>query len=171
MVLVEVASGAAAVACSLVLLTAGVLKVRHPSTFTSQIISYQIVPRRVAALLGHTLPGLEMLAGLLILLAPRIGGPLCALLFLSFAGAVGINVLRGRTELTCGCFGPSGRQPIRASHVVVNLLLAGSAGLATLQTGRPTLVAMQLGLAALLLFLLARSRRRVLLIKSESAAE
>jgi hypothetical protein len=152
-------SGAAATIASLVLIVAGVMKVRDASSFASQIAAYQIVPRTVATGMGRTLPFLEIAAGLLLLLRPRLGGPLCSLLFLSFAVAVQINLLRGRTELVCGCFGASGRQPIRPSHVAMNLMLIAASLVAAISKGPPSLISARIGISFLALVLLLRAWR------------
>jgi hypothetical protein len=55
------------------------------------------------------------------------------LLLLLYAGAIGLNLLRGRVLLDCGCGGRS--QPISWWLVGRNLALAGAAGLALLPVG------------------------------------
>jgi hypothetical protein len=161
---VDLATGAAASICAVVLLIAGLLKVRDRSTFASQIAAYQVVPSVAALFLGHFLPWAEILGALLILFAPWLGGLVCAALFLGFAVAVGTNVLRGRTELICGCFGPRGRQRISRTHVLMNLCLAAAAALfAMSRAGPPSLAALRTGISAVLLASLwsvARDLRR-----------
>ncbi len=69
-------------------------------------------------------------AGVLI---PATRAPAAGLgiaLLLAYAGAIGVNLRRGRTELDCGCGGADERRPIAAWMVVRNLVLA--AGLAVL---------------------------------------
>jgi Methylamine utilisation protein MauE len=110
----------------------------------------------------------EVLASILILSVPRVGGPLCAVLFLSFALAVAINLIRGRTELVCGCFGRAGRQPIRPSHVVMNVALAGGAVLSIVRSGLPSFAAARFGLSAILLALLFKAGNDLRTIGRES---
>jgi Methylamine utilisation protein MauE len=164
------ASGAGASIAAVILLFAGALKVRHRPEFASQITAYEIVPAAVAVALGSVLPFLEILAGVLVLFLPRAGGPLSAALFLSFAAAVEINLLRGRTELRCGCFGPSGQRPIRGGHVAMNLALAAAAAVAGLGDGPPSLAAARMGLSMLLLAMLLLVGRELRGAKQESEA-
>src|SRR2546426_11169679 len=128
----------ASASCGLVLIGAGGLKVRDRRTFGSQIVAYDLLPRSAAHLLGEILPFAEILAGLLLLILPGLGGVLSAILFLAFAAAIGANHARGRRELVCGCFGPAGRQTITPAHVVVNLVMAALAVGASVRTTRPT---------------------------------
>jgi Methylamine utilisation protein MauE len=164
----ESLAGAAATICSVVLLFAGALKIPHREAFASQIATYQVVPVRAATPLGHILPFVEILASILILSVPRVGGPLCAVLFLSFALAVAINLIRGRTELVCGCFGRAGRQPIRRSHVVMNVVLACGAVLSIVRDGLPSFAAVRFGLSAILLALLFKAGNDLRAIGRES---
>jgi hypothetical protein len=143
----ELATGISASLCAVVLMVAGFLKIRDRSTFASQIAAYDVVPTRVSYHLGHVLPFAEILAALLVLFASRVGGPIAALLFTGFAVAMGKNVLRGRTELICGCFGPRGKQSVSGMHVVMNFGLAGAAVFAAFRTGPPSLTSLRTGIS------------------------
>jgi hypothetical protein len=44
-----------------------------------------------------------------------------------YAGAMGINLLRGRRDLDCGCMGPGARSPVGAGLIVRNLILMTAA--------------------------------------------
>lgn len=128
-------SGLATIAAG-VLVGAGLSKLRHPGALASQISAYAVVPERAAAILGRLLPPVEIAAGTLLLAAPRPGGAVAAALFLGFAGAVGVNLARGRRDLHCGCFGPRGKARIGPAHLGGNLLGAAiAAGAAA--SGRP----------------------------------
>jgi hypothetical protein len=116
--------GAGVAASALVLLVAGLSKVRDRQTFGHQIAAYQILPERASMVLGQFLPVAEMMAGIALLVVPRVGGAAAALLFTVFTLAVAINVMRGRTELVCACFGSRGRQTISVWHVVADAVLA-----------------------------------------------
>jgi Methylamine utilisation protein MauE len=164
----EILAGATGTICSVVLLLAGALKIPHREAFASQIAAYQVVPVKAATVLGHALPFVEVLAAMLILSVPHVGGPLCTVLFLSFALAVAINLVRGRAELTCGCFGPTGRQPIRRSHVVMNVALACAALLSIVRDSLPSLAAARFGVSAFLLALLFKAGKDLRAIGRES---
>lgn len=141
---------AGAVASALVLVAAGLSKVRDRRMFGSQIATYELIPAPAAAVLGDVLPFAEVAAGLAVVTVPRVGGSAAALLFVMFAIAVGINLTRGRTELVCGCFGPRGRHTIGISHVAGNVLLALVGVGVLLSDVRPQLPAVVLGVSALL---------------------
>jgi hypothetical protein len=54
-----------------------------------------------------------------------------AMLLVVYAVAIGVNLLRGRRDIDCGCAGPASRRPIAWSLVARNVVLAaiGLAGL------------------------------------------
>jgi uncharacterized membrane protein YphA (DoxX/SURF4 family) len=92
-----------------VFITAGVLKLKDPLGFTTDIANYQLAPA-LAPLLAAMLPSLEIVVGiaLLALGAPwRRAAALCAAgLMLVFTLAAGNAMARG-LDVSCGCFGSS----------------------------------------------------------------
>ncbi|MGQ9687089.1 MAG: MauE/DoxX family redox-associated membrane protein [Thiobacillaceae bacterium] len=84
-------------------------KVRNARGFVRLVIAYRILPLSLARLYGRLLPWLEAVLGLWLLLgvAFRYAGALTGLLLTSFFVAVAVNLLRGRRQLACGCFGGS----------------------------------------------------------------
>ncbi len=153
-------AGIADTICAVVLLVAGGIKVSRLYSFGQQIVAYQILPRRLAHVLGYALPPAEIALGLSMLFVPRLAVA-AAVLFISFAVAVGVNLVRGRTELRCGCFGPTGKHTISAAHVAVNFCLALLAAVTFIEPRRPTFAAFQVGLSAVLLVLLASAWRTI----------
>jgi uncharacterized membrane protein YphA (DoxX/SURF4 family) len=118
-----------------VLLVAGVLKLRAPAVFATEIANYQLFPA-AAPYLAATLPVAEILVGLAVLAAPRAwrrAGALAALAsFAAFAIAVGSAYFR-RINIDCGCFGAGGG-PITALTLARNVaLMAAAAGLIALE--------------------------------------
>lgn len=91
--------------------------------FVQLVVAYRILPLPLARLYGRLLPWLEAALGLWLLLgvAAHWAGALAALLLVSFACAVGINLLRGRRHLACGCFG--GRETLGPATLLRELLL------------------------------------------------
>lgn len=85
-------------------------KLRAPRRFVQIVIAYRILPLPLGRLYGRLLPWLEGALGLWLLLgvAARCAGTLAGLLLLSFFAAVALNLLRGRKQLECGCFGGNG---------------------------------------------------------------
>jgi uncharacterized membrane protein len=147
------AAGIAGTVCGVVLLIAGAMKIGGMGVFGQQIAAYSVLPRRLARLAGYLLPPLEMTVGISMLFAPRLGA-VAAFLFACFAMAVGLNLLRGRTELRCGCFGATGRHTISWGHVAGNFTLALLAVLSFFGNHRPSFLAFQVGVSLALLVLL-----------------
>jgi len=59
-------------------------------------------------------------------------GLAAALLLALYGAAIGINLLRGRSEIDCGCLGPAVHQPLSSWLLVRNAILATGALLASL---------------------------------------
>lgn len=140
-------AAAGGAASGLVLIAAGSVKVRHPRTFASQIAAYELVPDTIARVLGILLPVGEVAAGFTVFARPRLGGVAAAALFLAFTVAVALNLLRGRRDLVCGCFGPRGRQTITAWHVVGTLIFLILSVAASLANTRPGLAETVIGVS------------------------
>lgn len=107
---------------------AGILKLRDPTAFATEIANYQFFPG-VAPYLAATLPMIEVMigAGLIALpLAWRRPATWLALgLFGMFTAAVASAYFRS-INIDCGCFGTGGG-PIDALTLVRNLALSGGA--------------------------------------------
>lgn len=110
---------------AVVLLTSALSKLPNQHRFVFVVLTYRILPRRLARIYGMMLPWLEASVGILLLLGivTRIGGILSALLLASFTIAVGLNVVRGRTDLDCGCLGSRHRHKISGKVLARNIVL------------------------------------------------
>ena len=93
---------------ALIFFYAGVEKIIHPQEFAVTIYNYQLLPDCVINLLAIFLPWLEVLIAVSLVIGIYIRGAtlLSALLFLIFATALTINLVRG-LDISCGCFGAS----------------------------------------------------------------
>lgn len=130
---------AASVAVALLFAVAGIDKLRHRYLLRGVIANYRLLPDALVAPVAGLLPGVELLvaAGLMLGFAPL--APLCAIaLLLVFAGAMAINIGRGRRNIDCGCGHAGLRQQLGWSQVARNLLLA-TALLPALAAGRADL--------------------------------
>ena len=150
----------ASVAVALLLAIAGIDKLRHRTLLPGVIANYRLLPDALVAPAATLLPGTELLvaAGLLLGFAPF--APLAAMaLLLVFAGAMAINIGRGRRHIDCGCGHAGLRQSLGWGQVLRNLLLA-AALVPALAAGRSNLntadaaVAMAAGVAIYLLLLM-----------------
>lgn len=89
------------------LLLAGVPKLRDREGGLAAVQGYRLLPEAAERLVAIALPYVEILLG--ILLVAGLGAPFvpaaATVLFLVFFAALSINLLRGRRDLDCGCFG------------------------------------------------------------------
>lgn len=101
-------------------------KLRATDDFAEIIAAYRVLPSGLAHPLSTLLPILEIsiAAGLLIPEAYQLAALAGALLLSVYAAAIGINLLRGRTELNCGCLGPGGHKAISGGLVARNLIVS-----------------------------------------------
>lgn len=123
-----VVSHALGAALSVLLLVGAWSKLRDLALFRANLDNYQLLPEGLVAPAALGLALWEMAAGLAVLLAPA--APLTRLagagLLLLVTAAVAINLLRGRTNIDCGCAGlsgHSGEQQLSGALVVRNALL------------------------------------------------
>jgi hypothetical protein len=92
------------VAIALVLALSTAPKIFHPRLFSAVIAEYDILPSNVALPTAWTVIGLQIAAVTAILSgALLLGGALSVGLFITFLGAIAINLHRGRS-IPCGCF-------------------------------------------------------------------
>ena len=87
---------------------AGIEKIINPRDFAVAIYNYQLLSDYAINLSAIFLPWLEVLiaASLIIGIYTRGAALLSSLLFLIFATALTINLVRG-LDISCGCFGAS----------------------------------------------------------------
>jgi hypothetical protein len=122
---------------ALVFLTAAVGKMRHWAVLHGVIANYRLLPDRLVAPVAYALPPVEaVLAATLPFGAlspwPEAGA---AALLLVFAAAMGINLMRGRRDIDCGCFQSALKQGLSWILVVRNVVLALLLGFAILSRG------------------------------------
>jgi hypothetical protein len=120
-------------ALALLFVSASAHKLRDPIAFRAALDGYGLLPAAPARVAARALPFAEL--GCAVALAlPRTGvaGALLAVALLAlYALAMGVNLLRGRRDLDCGCMGPGARGRIGGALVLRNAILAAAA-LATL---------------------------------------
>jgi uncharacterized membrane protein YphA (DoxX/SURF4 family) len=124
---------------ALLLGAAAIHKLRDLARFRATLAEYDVLPRGlvdgaapILAILEATLAAL-LVAGVAV---PAAASAVTALM-LAYAAAIHTNVLRGRTDLDCGCMGPAARVPVSAALVLRNLALgAAAATLVVTASGR-----------------------------------
>ncbi len=108
---------------SALLLLSGLAKLRD-AQFEQAVLGYGLLPPGLARVVAKILPSGEVVLALFLALGPTTLPALMTAGFLlfGFAGAIAINLLRGR-DLDCGCMGSSAPTRITWLHVAVNVAL------------------------------------------------
>ena len=130
-------------ALALLFVAAAAHKLRDGAAFRASLDAYDLLPESVAALAARLLPALELVAAGL-LAAPRAapaGALLAAALLALYAVAMGVNLLRGRRDLDCGCMGPGARGGKIGGALLVRNAVLVMAALACLLPAAPRALA------------------------------
>jgi len=100
---------------AVVFVYAGAVKANDVTAFAGHVSAYQILPFAMNYLLAATLPYVEFLAGLLLLLNVRVRSALVVIggMNLVFIVAL-ISVLLRGLDIDCGCFEPGSGQNVSA---------------------------------------------------------
>lgn len=104
----------AAVAALAAIIWLGALdKLRHFADFHAAVEAYRLLPGRFVRVFAVLFVCVEMVAGTLLLFAAgRMPGAAVAVLLVGLASAaVAVNLLRGYTDIDCGCGGLSRFSP------------------------------------------------------------
>lgn len=122
---------------SVILLTSAWQKLRDPSLFQANIENYRLLPEGLTWAAAILLPLWELAAGVSLLFGSTrtVAALLTIGLLLLVTAAVALNLLRGRTEIDCGCGslgGHVGDQTLSWGLTIRNAALAVAA-LATLR--------------------------------------
>ena len=109
--------------------TAAFHKLRDLARFRETLAGYELLPRAMAGSAAPAVAALEATLAVALLsgVAMASAGVATALLLLTYATAIFINIRRGRVDIDCGCMGPASRVPLSQGLVVRNLLLASAA--------------------------------------------
>jgi uncharacterized membrane protein YphA (DoxX/SURF4 family) len=88
-----------------IFVAAAIPKILDPPAFAHMIYNYKLAPDWAINALAITMPWVELLAGLALILGvwKREAAALIGLMLLAFIAAVGINLARGHA-IDCGCF-------------------------------------------------------------------
>jgi hypothetical protein len=95
-----------------ILICAGIPKLWDCKQFRATIRGFGLLPRIMIGPFATCLPILEILVGATLIVSALFdvnsiswAGALAAALFFMFGAAIAINLLKGRTDISCGCFG------------------------------------------------------------------
>lgn len=105
---------------SMVFVYAGAVKIQDVVAFAGHVAAYQILPYAVNYLVAATLPYVEFLAGILLLMNLRVRPALIVIggMTLVFMTALVSVLLRG-LDIDCGCFDPAGGQEVSAGMALL----------------------------------------------------
>lgn len=117
------AAGIVVGALALILGGAAWHKLSEPAAFLSALAGYRLVPEALLGAVARIVPVVEaaLALGLLIPLTRTVALAGAALLIASYAGAMAVNLLRGRSYIDCGCGGAA--HPLSWGLVARNALL------------------------------------------------
>ncbi len=120
-----------------VFLAAVVHKLKDPTEFKASLEDYQLLPHLMLRPAFFALVTIELLITGALLLNIWFAGFAAAILLLVYTAAIAVNLIRGRTEIDCGCSGPAVRQTLSVWLVIRNAGLILMAILGTFDnTGR-----------------------------------
>ncbi|WP_298394149.1 MauE/DoxX family redox-associated membrane protein [Sphingobium sp.] len=150
------------IAVGLLFLAAGIAQWRHRALLPGVIANYRLLPAALVGSAATALPLAEVATGVALLIGLHPLAVVVAMaLLLLFAGAMAINIVRGRSHIDCGCGHGALRHPIGWPLVARNVALAALLGLRLLPA--PAFGAMDIataiagGIAIALLCLLFQS--------------
>ena len=111
---------------ALLWIVAAAHKLRGFAGFSVVLADYRLVPKRAAHACAVAVIAMELGLGTGLLIPAMRSFALAgsALLLVTYAAAIAVNLVRGRRFIDCGCMGPVGHQPLSGWLVARNLSLA-----------------------------------------------
>ena len=99
---------------------ASIDKIVHPDRFADMVYNYRILPYIIINLFAVTLPWIELVIGLCLILGPfaDAASAITASLLVVFIVASGAALVRG-LDISCGCFTTSGEGAKAGWEVVI----------------------------------------------------
>jgi uncharacterized membrane protein YphA (DoxX/SURF4 family) len=105
-------------ALGVIFVAAALPKIVDPPSFAHMIYNYRIVPGALVNLMGLTMPWIELLSGLALILGiwKEMARTLIGAMLLTFIIAIGINLAR-HNAIDCGCFDVSAAGKTRVERL------------------------------------------------------
>lgn len=124
------------IAVGAIFLFAALPKIGDVSAFAQQVHNYRLLPIALENLLAMTLPWIELVAGLALVLGirARAGATLSAGMMAVFLVAIGQAVARG-LDIDCGCFGTSDASQVGIERLAEDVLFLALAAVGSLRAG------------------------------------
>jgi hypothetical protein len=119
---------------ALLFASASIHKVRGLARFTEIFVAYRVLPNVLGRRVSWLIPCLEVSIAIALLREPsrRMAVIAAIAVLITYASGMGLNLLRGRRDLDCGCGTARDRRPIAGWMVWRNLFLAAALGSAAL---------------------------------------
>jgi hypothetical protein len=119
---------------ALLFASAGARKLQDVARFTEIFAAYRVLPTAWARRLAWLIPCLELGVAITLLWEPsrRLAVISAMALLIAYASGLGVNLLRGRRDLDCGCGAARDRRAIAAWMIWRNLILAAAVAIAAL---------------------------------------
>ena len=119
---------------AVLLMAAGVSKLVNLQTFVQVVRDFRLLPEKLVKSVGLMIPIIEVIISLLLILGLLQPWTLitASCFFIMFGVAVAINLFRGRSNISCGCFGRGRNHRLTWGLVLRNVLLAGLAVVAAI---------------------------------------
>jgi uncharacterized membrane protein YphA (DoxX/SURF4 family) len=130
------------VALALLFATTAAHKLSDADSFRASVRAYRLIPAAAVGLVAALLTAVEaaLAIGLVVAATASAAAAGAVVLLALYSIAIAINLARGRTDLDCGCAGPTARQPLVRGLLLRNALLVGCALLAGARGGDRSLV-------------------------------
>lgn len=124
--------GLCRIGVGLVFVVSGLSKIGDPGAFATQIHNFRLAPGAAEHLIAVTLPWIELLAGLSLVLdlRARAGAWLSAAMMAAFTLMVASAMAR-RLDIECGCFGTADATRVGLRKLLENIALTGAALIAS----------------------------------------
>jgi uncharacterized membrane protein YphA (DoxX/SURF4 family) len=113
----------------LIALFAGSLthKLKSPTEFIESVSQYELISARLSTAAAWLFIACELIAIALLALGRPEGAVAAITLLVVYTAAISINLMRGRTDIDCGCAGPAARQSLSSWLIVRNVALTAVA--------------------------------------------
>ena len=124
----------AQIALGLLFLAAALAKIGDPASLAREVHNFRLVPLWSEHLVAITLPWVELVAGLALVLGvrARAGAWVAGALLLAFTAGVALAMARG-LNFECGCFGTAGATRVGWTKLGENLGMIALAALGSLR--------------------------------------
>jgi uncharacterized membrane protein YphA (DoxX/SURF4 family) len=107
-----------------VFIYAAIDKIANPAAFAQNIYNYRMLPESFINFMALTLPWLEIICGVLIVLGVFIRGSalLIGFMLLIFIVAISFALVRG-LDISCGCFSQAGGHGMAVDLLIRDILM------------------------------------------------